>query len=169
MSLIKPKVIFSQETNVRILKEIANKHELDTEIVVFGKHSDTMSLDEILDQQNEEDMKKFRPINNIDMKSTAIILFSSGTTGTPKGTKIPYSSLHYFVAKCYSERKQHGKITSLGYMNPAWIGGTINLILSILYSDTSIIHDTFDPDETCKVLQKYEVSPYQSYEQFRFY
>lgn len=83
MKQIKPRLIFVTPEAVRLIENAIESAGCKTEIVVFGNSIKYQNFDEYLKESLFEDYFKPKIPNSI--KDTAIIYFSSGTTGYPKG------------------------------------------------------------------------------------
>lgn len=65
--------------------------ELDTEIVIFGDTDKYIPFSDFLVSNGNEEAFEAIPVN--DIHDTAVIFFSSGTTGLPKGILSPHYGL----------------------------------------------------------------------------
>lgn len=78
LNLVKPKMIFVVSEAVNLIESALNTIGLQPEIIVFGQ-----TFSKCLESGQVEE--NFAPYELKDSKETAVILFSSGTTGSPKG------------------------------------------------------------------------------------
>lgn len=78
LNLVKPKLLFVVSEAVTLIKGALKVNNLHPEIVVFGEQF-CKFFEEVKVDDN------FQPYNVKNTKETAVILFSSGTTGLPKG------------------------------------------------------------------------------------
>lgn len=88
---VTPKLIFVIPEAVQLIEDAIEKTEIEATIIVFG-HTETHIPFEMLvvEKSNEE---HFTPYELIDPKDTAVIFFSSGTTGFPKGICVSHCAL----------------------------------------------------------------------------
>lgn len=78
LNLVKPKIIFVAAEATGLIRNSLEINHLQAEIIILG---DTFC--ELLEPAEKEE--EFKPYEVKDSKETAVILFSSGTTGLPKG------------------------------------------------------------------------------------
>ncbi|KAG5344632.1 4CLL5 protein, partial [Acromyrmex charruanus] len=83
-----PKMIFCSEKSINVILNAIKKQNYNPMIVIFGKHVDAVSFSDILKNYNDAEITNFHYIELDDIKKTACILHSSGTTGMPKGVEL---------------------------------------------------------------------------------
>lgn len=84
INLVKPRMVFVVPETVELIEGALKKTAMDSAtIVVFGKTKKYVPFLQFLDYKDGED--DFVPVPAKNVKDTAIIFFSSGTTGYPKG------------------------------------------------------------------------------------
>lgn len=88
---VKPKMIFVSTNAVNLMEDALKEMKHDAEIVIFGETSDHTSFGQFLEASEEE--KDFKPVDISNLKETCAILFSSGTTGMPKGICVHHRGL----------------------------------------------------------------------------
>ncbi|KRT84245.1 AMP-binding protein, partial [Oryctes borbonicus] len=88
LNQVPPKMIFASETSQKVLEEIANIIGLPSiEVIPFN----SFVFEDFLTPKSNEDV--FKPKIVDDVFKTAVIFFSSGTTGLPKGICINHYTL----------------------------------------------------------------------------
>lgn len=164
-NVMKPKLMFAIKTTVEILLQAAKETNCKTRIIVFEKYPGLECLEDLLQQQNAGEIDNFQPIQIKDPMKTAMVLFSSGTTGMPKGVQIPCHSLGRNLKKFLALENSE---VIMCYSSLYWISGTYNMIQGILTSSTRVLQ-SFNPDEVCKVIQKYKVDVYNNWQNVHCY
>lgn len=90
---ITPKILFVDEDNLQSIEKSLEIADLDVKLIVFGeKRNSSNSFDEFL-KVSEEEVKTFEPVKLQNNECTAVLFFSSGTTGEPKGICISHLAL----------------------------------------------------------------------------
>lgn len=174
LNLIKPKIIFVSLDAVNLIESALEKEGIKCDIVVFGKTAQHTEFDEFLQQSDDENSFKPEPIKS--NKETAIILFSSGTTGLPKGICLSHYALliqlantvecwnygnDIFLSNYTKHRHNNGLKVALGFTTYYWISAIGILNCSILTGITRIICSKFDPVAVWSLIEKYNVSMHQ--------
>ncbi|KAK4873028.1 hypothetical protein RN001_015057 [Aquatica leii] len=93
MKQVTPKIIFVIPETLDVIKNAVKELNKQITIVVFGSTDEHTPFSEFLKPSLEESL--FKPHEISDLKETAIIFFSSGTSGLPKGICIShYGFMH---------------------------------------------------------------------------
>lgn len=82
---VKPKIIFVEQEVLASFQESLNVAEVNSKVVAIGDNSGKYSSFGDYYEASEEEISNFEPIKFESNRETAAILFSSGTTGLPKG------------------------------------------------------------------------------------
>lgn len=83
MKLVSPRFVFCTPESVKMMENAIAENGLTSEIIVFGNTTKYTSFSEFVQETGTED--QFEPVIVDDLFETAVIFFSSGTTGLPKG------------------------------------------------------------------------------------
>ncbi|KAJ8939531.1 hypothetical protein NQ314_011098 [Rhamnusium bicolor] len=166
---VKPKLMFTIPESLRDVKAALKNAELNTEIVVFGPSSNHTEFSHFTEPQDEE--MEFKPITINSSAETAIIIFSSGTSGFPKGICLNHN---YFIfhspliprAKnnhldkermAFEMSKREGLISFLNYGSMYWSSAAIGLFLSAVSGVCRLLCNNFDPKGFWYLIEKYNV------------
>ena len=155
MQLVQPKVIFSCESAVDVLIEAAKQEKINTKIVVFGKYTDFESLNDIMKQQSTDDVNNFCVEEIKDPNNIALIIFSSGSSGLPKGIVHSYNTFSKNILRFARMPKKTDVM--LWYTSPYWLTAVYFTLQMYLLQSIRVFHAKFDPEETCKVIEKHKV------------
>lgn len=88
---VTPKMIFVVPEAVQLIEDALENAQLDADIIVFGSTEKHIPFTTFLEEKEDEDT--FTPFQVDDIKGTAVIFFSSGTTGFPKGICVSHCAL----------------------------------------------------------------------------
>ncbi|XP_008209711.1 luciferin 4-monooxygenase-like isoform X2 [Nasonia vitripennis] len=158
MQLLRPRLIFAYESTLPTLLQAANSEHLKTKIILIERHSKLYSLRDILADQPITDLEieEFRCLPISDPKASSMILLSSGSLGPPKCIEHTAGSAmqYYYESWLGSARSRN---ICLWYASLYWYSGTINFLEWIINGKTRVLHENYDYEETCKVIEKYKV------------
>uniref|UniRef100_V5GIH6 Luciferin 4-monooxygenase n=1 Tax=Anoplophora glabripennis TaxID=217634 RepID=V5GIH6_ANOGL len=165
---VKPKIVFTVEESLGEIKAALKNAELDSEVVVFGQTTTYTEFQEFIQpQQGEED---FQPVVVDDPKDTVVIIFSSGTSGFPKGICLNHYYF-YFVSPLvpraknwdldeermkFELSKREGS-SFLNYGSLYWSSGIMGLFLSAVTGLRRLLCNNFDAKEFWYLIGKYQV------------
>ncbi|KAF5295895.1 hypothetical protein FQR65_LT10383 [Abscondita terminalis] len=110
-----PKIIFAASSAVPLVEKVVESIGTKTIIVVFEETSQHTPFSKfILPQKNEHDFKPYEPEN---LNKLALIVFSSGTSGMPKGICHDHFSMLSINNSGFSA---HSAFTFYTIANPYW-------------------------------------------------
>lgn len=154
-----PKMIFCSEKSVNVVLSAVKEQNCNSPIMVFGKHVGAISFFDILRNCNDAEMANFRYIKLDDIKKTACIMHSSGTTGIPKGVELSNYSM---LIICQQNLMNLTNVTSLWYSTLYWLTGIMMNFNGIMQGTKAIIYPEFNEEMTCRLIEKYKVILYLS-------
>lgn len=107
-------------------------------------------------------MKDRSPAFNIeltDANDTAVILYTSGTTGTPKGAELTHSNIAMNIQICQNLMKMDSRDTQLLVL-PLFhtFGQTVQMNAVVAAGATMVLLARFDPDDALAAMEKHKVT-----------
>ncbi|CAH1119888.1 unnamed protein product [Phaedon cochleariae] len=151
---VKPRIIFVIPKALELIEISLQEAGAESDIVVFGKTDKYTDFSEFLEPC--EDEAKFVPAPVDNLQETALILFSSGTTGLPKGILIHHYAL-LAQANTVLQSGNSGPV-SLSYASLYWISAVLFLTATISSGGARLVCSTFDPSELWDLIEKYRLS-----------
>ncbi len=117
----------------------------------------TTTLEELADSESE-DLEPFQPK---DPEDTAIIFYTSGTTGVPRGAMLTHKSMLYTIknyARLLALVPTNRKQLALLIMPVAHTSGHQNLLILVSMAIPMIFMSRFDPDQVGQMIQEHKVT-----------
>ncbi|XP_017775785.1 PREDICTED: luciferin 4-monooxygenase-like [Nicrophorus vespilloides] len=152
LEMVESKVVYVSRASTKLIEEVVEKMEKKPKIVTIPERND--------DIYKKETTFAFEPVA-VDLKETAVVLFSSGTTGFPKGICWSHKFLIYFC--------QHRIFNScLGYATMYWASTVFNMVCCLLTGSTKYFAPhVFNPIAMWNYLKIYTIdyvflSPYDA-------
>ncbi|XP_071639666.1 luciferin 4-monooxygenase-like [Temnothorax longispinosus] len=155
LQMTTPKIIFCSEKSVNVVLSALKEQNCNSTVVVFGKHVGAISFSDILRNCNDTEVINFRYVELDDVKKTACIMHSSGTTGMPKGVELSNYSMLFLSQQ---NNINMANVPSLWYSSLYWLTGIMMNFDGIRQSTKAIIYPEFDEEMTCRLIEKYKVS-----------
>lgn len=167
---VKPKMIFTIPLSLEGVREICRQLNLNSEIVVFGATDEDTDFQSFIEKQTGEE--QFESVVSQDPKETAIVFFSSGTTGLAKACCLSHA---YFIGQStlipnqvspedldLERMKYEGyRFTQggvfLNYSPPSWISGGKIFFENTFFGTTILYGRRFDPEYFWYMVEKYGV------------
>ncbi|CAG9855968.1 unnamed protein product [Phyllotreta striolata] len=154
MKEVRPKMLFIVPEVVELIEDSLQEAGVEAEIVIFGKTEKHTEFSTFLEPLEDEEDFTPRPIDTLS--DTAVILFSSGTTGLPKGIMISHRSL-LIQSHILLKSNNLGAVT-LSYATLYWISSIVFLVGILQSGGAKVIHAKFDPIKIWHLIEQYRVS-----------
>jgi 4-coumarate--CoA ligase len=152
ITYVSPRIIFVEEASVGMVEECLKGTDLKPGIIVYGNSDKYAKFADVTSPQ--EDEEKFRP-TKVDIHDTAVMLFSSGTTGLPKA--ICHS--HYSFLQLVDIGAKYGfhEASILHFTTFYWMSGMEILARCFLRGGVRVFSGDVDGETILKIVQKYEL------------
>lgn len=184
MNLVKPAIVFTSNDAIETISNVKEELNLQTEIVLFGNDDKHTSFSKFLEFTQEAN--EFKPVEIKSLTNTAVIMFSSGTTGLPKGI-----CLNHYGLSCQAKNMQNFAFLTedsytfklndkslqatnvhLNFAGIYWISPIICLIISAIFGYCRLLCPKYEPREAWKLIEKWKVStlflpPHRLYDMIR--
>ncbi|CAH1975081.1 unnamed protein product [Acanthoscelides obtectus] len=163
LRLMQPKVIFISQEMLKDFETYMEKARVKPAYtIVFGEsRGQYMSFDEFLKPQIKEN--QFKVYETSNPKKTAVVMFSSGTTGLPKGICLNHYAL---LKQSGSFRDDCPEIINsdtadsvlLLYPTLYWISAVCTLIGAVLRGEAKVLCRSFNAKRFFEIVEKYKVT-----------
>ncbi|XP_017775780.1 PREDICTED: luciferin 4-monooxygenase-like [Nicrophorus vespilloides] len=144
LKLVNPKVIFVCKEAEDKMTEAMVECNSKAKLVVYGETSFESCVAPKLGEEN------FKPYETKDLNETCIILFSSGTTGLPKGITLSHKFALYHA---HSTMFPPGT----GFASLYWSTSTICTLSYIVYGKRRVNLRHFDANTLWEIIDKHEI------------
>ncbi|XP_047362961.1 4-coumarate--CoA ligase 1-like isoform X1 [Vespa velutina] len=155
MKLSGAKIVFADENSVRTILEAAKLDNNNIKVVVFGKASNVLSFAKVLEGHSKSEVENFECAQIDNIHDTAALLYSSGTTGLPKGVTISHFALLCNLIISNNIRTDGIPFWVSSYF---WISGVLLTLSCIVNYCQRLLYPTFEEEMTCKIIEKYKVT-----------
>ncbi|XP_043678710.1 4-coumarate--CoA ligase 1-like isoform X1 [Vespula pensylvanica] len=155
MKLSGAKIVFADENSVNTILEAAKLDNNNIKVVVFGKISNVLPFSKVLEGHSKSDVENFECAQIDNIHDTAALLYSSGTTGLPKGVTISH-----FALLCNLVINVNWGIEGipLWLSSYFWISGVLLTLKCTVNYCKRLLYPKFEEETTCKIIEKYKVT-----------
>ncbi|MEH7504875.1 long-chain fatty acid--CoA ligase [Neobacillus drentensis] len=124
----------------------------------------------VVDQPSDDRAKNFydvfvqtetKIVDDVKEDDTAVILYTSGTTGSPKGVLLTHKNL-YSNAENSAKHNETERGTTLGVLPLAHVYGLTISNICFLTGSSIVVFSSFDTKEVFKAIEKYEVKAFSA-------
>ncbi|XP_063911781.1 luciferin 4-monooxygenase-like isoform X1 [Zophobas morio] len=159
LNKIRPRIMFVCNEGLKLMVDAIDEVDIDCAVVVFGSSyvEDFIEFDTLVEETDDE--PAFKPLPIGDLHQTAVILFSRGSSGPPKGVCLSYYTLlvqTVHAAECW--HLGEGFKVAMGFGSFHTLTALTLLICSTMTGITRVVCEKFEPATTWKLVDKYDVS-----------
>ncbi|KAK9878017.1 hypothetical protein WA026_020645 [Henosepilachna vigintioctopunctata] len=154
-----PKVLFVDVDILPSIEESISKGGFNIKIVVFGEDGNGHIIFSDYLVATEEEISNFEPIKLQSNRDTAAILFSSGTTGMPKGICVSHYGLlsQALLVILSGDTGDDENPVIMTFTELYWISSIDFLMAALVGGIARVIAANYDPEELWGHIEKYRV------------
>ena len=115
-------------------------------------------LAELARPQEDTEASQAAEPGQIDLSAVHSVIYTSGTSGRPKGAMLTYGNHFWSAAGSAQNLDLRSDDCWLACMPLFHIGGLAILLRSVIYGNTVIVHETFDPDAANRAIDDQHVT-----------
>ncbi|KAL2747727.1 4-coumarate--CoA ligase 1-like [Vespula maculifrons] len=153
MKLSGAKIVFADENSVNTILEAAKLDNNNIKVVVFGKASNVLPFSKVLEGHSKSDVENFECAQIDNIHDTAALLYSSGTTGLPKGVTISHFA---FLCNLIINGNWGIEGIPLWLSSYFWISGVLLTLKCTVNYCKRLLYPKFEEETTCKIIEKYK-------------
>lgn len=158
LNLTTPKVVFVNEESAEMTSEMSKETGVKPKIIVFGNAANLQSLNDIFTSEDEKLVAEFQCTKLSSVDDPAVIVYTSGTTGLPKGALLSHRSLFGNLNIATKLGVGDGGVTSMIFSSLSWISGILLMLRGVAAVERRIIYPVFSEDKTLQLIEKYQVN-----------
>ncbi|XP_060523021.1 uncharacterized protein LOC132700001 isoform X2 [Cylas formicarius] len=155
LNIVEPKVLFVVDDAVPLIEESLKDCEIVPVVIVIGRSDKYETMESML-SSNSDEVDSFQPVK-IKKNQTAVIIFSSGTTSTPKGICMSHYSLLYGMHGV-SERFGYNLDVCMHFSSLFWISGAMITGWCLAEAKTKVVGSGITGERFLECIHKYKVT-----------
>ena len=144
-------VITSPELAAR-LKEASADLPNFRELLCIGESGDATNIEAEIETAPE-----FVPLVEREASDLAMLLYTSGTTGNPKGVMLSHDNMIFVADALYERNASVGQIRSLSVLPMSHVFGVLMMNLSYRMGNSSYILKHFDTNKVLALIESFRV------------
>lgn len=156
-SITRPKIVFCESRCYSLVKDALKEIGLDSQIIILDTPTtnETTSIEDFLKPFPNPQSEFFYNPSNVEGSHTAVILTTSGTSGSPRAVCLTHQEiLLWFRSRNLSQRD-----TVFNYSTLFWVSGlTTYLQAGILGSTMVATKNPFTPESCLDIIEKFKVN-----------
>jgi long-chain acyl-CoA synthetase len=159
------KAVITSSSQLSKMIQATNHLDDKPQIICIGKPDpedllqadiEVIEWDRVLSEAEAED----RPDVEMTESDVAVILYTSGTTGMPKGVMLTHKNLYANSVSGVSLRDKDERTTTIGVLPLAHIYGFGIMNSMLLLGSSVVIFSKFEAEEVFKAIEKYRVKSF---------
>lgn len=148
------KILIIDKEYVEVIRSLkAKMPKVKKVISIDSSAQDMMPYEQIF-----MDKAQYTPCESLSDNDSAMIVYTSGTTGRPKGAVLSHKNLYQNVMNMSWEvsTERHGRTL---FVTPMFhIGGLCGLISICMFNGTAVIHREFEPESILKTIEQEKIT-----------
>lgn len=151
VELVRPPIVFCDARGAAVMRRVLEDTSVPTRLVSFNDDCDDLEPYSSFEREHDGE-NMFEASSVDDLRATALILLTSGTTGTAKGVCVP----QYSVLSVFNEEPIPGAVC-WGLTRIYWLIGTLTVFGAIHLGGSWILSSDFSADNLLRVIKQYKV------------
>ena len=142
--------ITSPELSAR-LKEAAAELPNFREVLCIGESADATNIEAEIEASTE-----FTPLVECEASDLAMLLYTSGTTGNPKGVMLSHDNMIFVADALYERNASVGQIRSLSVLPMSHVYGVLMMNLGYRMGNSTYILKHFDAGKVLSLIESFK-------------